>query len=155
MHPGRDTGGPCDTKARSGHGSGVLARLAAGFDRFQQRHALLGFPLAVRQKYSDDEGGYLAATVAYYGFFSVFPLLLLLTTGLGYVLAGHPSLARRIVDSALGQFPVVGHDLQAGALHGSALAVTIGVAGAVWAGMGAILAAENALNQMWGVPHVD
>ena len=42
------------------------------FDRFQQRHRWLGFPLAVRQKYSDDQGGYLAATVTYYGFFSFF-----------------------------------------------------------------------------------
>jgi len=40
------------------------------FDRFQQRHAWLGFPLAVRQKYSDDQGGYLAATITYYAFFS-------------------------------------------------------------------------------------
>jgi len=38
--------------------------------------------LAVRQKYADDQGGYLAATLTCYAFFSVFPLLLLLVTGL-------------------------------------------------------------------------
>jgi uncharacterized BrkB/YihY/UPF0761 family membrane protein len=56
------------------------------FDRFQRRHAWLGFPLAVRQKYGDDQGGYLAATITYYGFFSLFPLLLVFVTLLGYVL---------------------------------------------------------------------
>ena len=56
------------------------------FDRFQQRHRWLGFPLAVFQKYSDDDGGSLAATISYYGFFSIFPLLLVFTTLLGYVL---------------------------------------------------------------------
>ncbi len=122
------------------------------FDAFQQRHGWLGFPLAVRQKYSDDQGGYLAATVAYYGFFSVFPLLLVATTVLGFALRGHPGLERRIVGSALGQFPVIGHELQVRSLHGSALALGLGLAAALWAGMGAVLAAENALNQIWGIP---
>jgi inner membrane protein YhjD len=122
------------------------------FDRFQQRHAWLGLPLAVRQKYSDDQGGYLAATITYYGFFSIFPLLLVLTTLLGFVLNGHPHLQQQIVNSALGQFPVIGHDLRIHALNGSALALALGLAAALWSGMGAILAAENAMNQLWGVP---
>jgi membrane protein len=130
-------------------------RLVAAVDRFQRRHAWLGFPLAVRQKYAEDHGGYLAATIAYYTFFSVFPLLLVLTTALGYLLVGHPGLQHRIVDSALGQFPVIGKDLTAGSLKGSVTAVGIGVAGALWAGMGAILAAENAFDQLWGVPPID
>jgi membrane protein len=73
------------------------------FDRYQQQHAWLGFPLAVRQKYADDQGGYLAATISYYGFFSVFPLLLVLatllglTTLLGFVLGAHHHLYQRVV----------------------------------------------------------
>lgn len=122
------------------------------FDRFQQRHRWLGFPLAVRQKYSDDQGGYLAATVTYYGFFSFFPLLLVLTTVLGYVLRGHPGLADRIVNSALGQFPVIGGDVQTRTLHGSLLALVVGIVVAVWSGMGVFLAVENAMNHLWGVP---
>jgi len=51
----------------------MLSRAAAALDRFQQRHGWLGFPLAVRQKYSEDQSGYLAATIAYYAFFSFFP----------------------------------------------------------------------------------
>ena len=78
------------------------------FDRYQQEHAWLAFPLAVRQKYSDDQGGYLAATITYYGFFAVFPLLLVLVSVLGFVLRGHPHLQQQVVDSALGQFPVIG-----------------------------------------------
>ncbi|HEY5059099.1 MAG TPA: YihY/virulence factor BrkB family protein [Gaiellaceae bacterium] len=121
-------------------------------DRFQQQHPLLGFPLAVRQKYSDDQGGYLAATITYYGFFSIFPLLLVFTTALGFALRGHAHLQHRIVTSALGQFPVIGHELQAHSLQGSAFALAFGIVAALWAGMGAILAAENAMNQLWGVP---
>jgi membrane protein len=124
------------------------------FDRYQQKHPWLGFPLAVRQKYSEDQGGYLAATVSYYGFFSIFPLLLLFVTILGYVLRGHPHLRQQIIDSALGQFPVIGSQLHVHALKGNALALAIGAVGSLWAGMGVVLALENAFDHLWGVPFV-
>ncbi len=121
-------------------------------DSFQRRHAWAGFALAVRQKYSDDQGGYLAATIAYYGFFSIFPLLLVATTVLGFALQGDPSLRDRIVGTALGQFPLIGQQLKTNSLSGSGLALGIGLAGALWAGMAVILAAQNAMNLLWGVP---
>jgi membrane protein len=123
------------------------------FDCFQRRHGWLGLPLAVRQKYSEDQGGYLAATITYYAFFSLFPLLLVATTILGFVARGHPGLERSIVRSALGQFPVIGDQLRAHSLQGSTLALVVGSVLALWSGMGVFLAAENAMNQLWGVPH--
>ena len=72
--------------------------------RYQQQHGWLGFPLAVLQKYSDDQGSYLAASIAYYGVSAVFPLLLVLTTVLGFLLQGHQHLGQTIANSALGQF---------------------------------------------------
>ena len=131
--------------------SGFGNRYSA-FDRFQQRHRWLGFPLAVLQKYADDQGGYLAATITYYAFFAIFPLLLVLTTVLGFVLRGHRHLYQSIVDSALGQFPVIGPELRLHALHGSTLALGLGLAAALWAGMGVFLASQNAMNHLWGVP---
>src|SRR3954463_7127510 len=116
-----------------------MSRIGSGygaFDRFQQRRLWLGFPLAVAQKYSDDQGGYLAATITYYGFFAIFPLLLVLTTVLGFILQGHPHLEQTILDSALGQFPVIGPQLGRGSLHGNSLALGLGLGAALWAGMG-------------------
>lgn len=129
-----------------------FGRRYSGFDHFQQRHRWLGFPFAVLQKYADDQGGYLAATITYYGFFAVFPLLLVLTTLLGFILRRHPHLERRIINSALGQFPVIGPQLSRGTLHGNALALGLGLAAALWAGMGVFLASQNAMNHLWGVP---
>ena len=127
---------------------------AAGrLDRFQQRHRWIAFPLAVRQKYGDDQGGSLAATVAYYGFFSLFPLLLVFVTGLGYVLHGHPQLERTVVSSTLAQLPVIGPQLRVHALHGNPIALGLGSAGAIWAGSAVMLALQNAFNQVWGVPY--
>ena len=82
------------------------SRFQAAFealDRYQQRHPVLGLPVAVRRKYRDDECNRLAATLSYYAFFSLFPLLLVGTTVLGFLLEGNPSLEQRIIDTTLAQ----------------------------------------------------
>jgi membrane protein len=127
-------------------------RFKRGFDCWQQRNRPVGFTLAVFRKYADDQGAYLAATLSYYAFFSIFPLLLVLTTVLGFVLDGHGHLYRSLVGSALGQFPVVGHQLRTHSLSGNGLGIAVGLAVSLWAGMGAFLAAQHAMDQIWSVP---
>lgn len=122
-------------------------------DRFQRRHGTLGFPIAVVRKFSDDQAGHLAALLAYYGFFALFPLLLVLVTVLGFVLSGDRGLYDEIVDSAVGQFPVIGDDLQVDALGGSSVALVVGLVAAVWAGLGIAVAGQRAMDQVWDIPH--
>lgn len=122
-------------------------------DRFQRRYPASGFPLAVIYKFVDDQGGYLAALIAYYGFISLFPLLLVFTSVLGFVLRDNPELQERIVDSALSQIPVIGDELgKPGQLSGSVSAVTIGVISAIYGGLGVAVAVQNAMNVAWTVP---
>jgi YihY family inner membrane protein len=123
-------------------------------DRYQREHAWLGFPLAVRQKYSDDGGGYQAAMLTFYGFYAIFPLLLAFVSVLGFVLHGYPKFERSIVNSALGQLPIIGRQLQTHSLQGTTLGLAVGLAGALWAGMGVFLAAQRTMNQLWGIPLV-
>jgi YihY family inner membrane protein len=122
------------------------------FDRFQHRRPALSFPLAVVKKFSDDEGGSMVSLIAYRGFFSLFPLLLLLTTLLGYLLADDPSLRRDIVDSTLSQFPVIGDQLKGGELQGSGIALAVGIVGSLWAGLAVVLETELTFERAWGVP---
>lgn len=124
------------------------------FNAVQQERAWLGFPLAAAKKFGEDQAGNLAALIAYYTFFSIFPLLLALVTILGFVLGGDPELQRRVLDSALAQFPVIGDQIRAniGSLDGNVLALVVGLGGAVWAGLGAVDAAQNAMNSVWDVP---
>jgi len=124
----------------------------ARLDRYQQRHRVPGFVFAVAKKFSEDQGGYLAAVIAYYGFFSLFPLLLVLTTILGYVLHNHPKAEQTLIDSALAQFPVIGPELKAGHLTGNTTALVLGTLVALWAGMGVFLAAQSAMGTVWGIP---
>src|SRR6266540_2124069 len=62
---------------------GSVSEILRKVDAFQKRHAALAFPFAVVKKFGDDQAGNLAALIAYYGFFSLFPLLLVLVTALG------------------------------------------------------------------------
>ncbi len=135
--------------------NGVFGTSVERLDRLQQRHSLLGFPYAVARKYSDDGGGYLAATISYYGFFSFFPLLLVLVTTLGYALRRWPHLEGHLVDTALGQLPVIGPELEHHALKASGLALAIGLAASLWTGTGVLLAAEAAMARIWDLPATD
>jgi membrane protein len=60
-----------------------LKRLVQAADDFQQRHRWLAFPVAVAKKFGEDQAGHRAALLAYYGFFSLFQLLLVAVTVLG------------------------------------------------------------------------
>ena len=102
-------------------------------------------------RFGSARGNLLAAGIAFYGFFSIFPLLLVLVSGIGFALHGHPQLRDRIVGSALQQIPVLGSDLKINALAGSVAGLVIGLVAALWSGMGVFLAAQNAMNHLWGV----
>ena len=132
-----------------------LMRPVRAFDRAQQRHKGLAIPIAVIKKFGDDQGGGLAALVAYYAFFSLFPLLLVFVTALGFVLQGSPSVERSVEHSVLGQFPVIGGQLHAHALRGHVLTLVIGIVTSLLAGLGVTQAAQNAFDRVWAVPHKD
>jgi membrane protein len=122
-------------------------------DRFQRKHRAAAFPLAVLYKYVDDTGAYLAALIAYYAFVSLFPLLLLLSTILGFALTGDASLQHRVLNSALAQFPVVGGQLSdPKRIGGGVTGLVVGIAGSLYGGLGVAQAGQYAMNTAWRVP---
>ncbi|HTU79089.1 MAG TPA: YihY/virulence factor BrkB family protein [Solirubrobacteraceae bacterium] len=121
-------------------------------DRRQQQGRRSAFVAAVVKKFQEDQAGQLAALIAYYGFVSLFPLLLVLVTILGFVLQGDPGEQKKILDGALGQFPIVSDQLRLHSLTGSSAGVAIGVLGSLLAGMGITGATQNAFNRIWHVP---
>jgi membrane protein len=132
-----------------------LLRPIRAFDRSQQRHRWLALPLAVVKKFSDDHGGRLAALVSYYAFFSLFPLLLLMVTILGFVLQGNPGAQKSVEKSVLSQLPGIGQQIKVHALSGHAIALVIGLLGALWGGLGVTQAIQAAFDQVWAIPFKD
>ncbi len=131
---------------------GGVWRLLHRIDHFQQRQRRLSFIAAVIRKFGDDQGGQLAALISYYGFVSLFPLLLVLVTVLGFVLEGNPGEREKILDGTLGQFPLISDQLKLHPLHGSPAALAIGLVGALLAGFGIMSATQMAMNRIWHVP---
>jgi membrane protein len=121
-------------------------------DAYQRKHGWAGFFFAVVQKFGEDQAGNLAALIAYYAFFSIFPLLLALTTILGYVLAGAPELREEVFQSAVGQLPIIGQQSSLEPLTGNPFALIIGLALAVWSGLAVAQTAQTAFNTVYAVP---
>jgi membrane protein len=122
--------------------------------RLEARHPSLALLHALIRKHTADRRNYLAAIVAYYAFLSIFPLMLVFVTVLGYALKGDADLQNSVLNSALADFPVIGPQLKNNvhSLQGSGLALLIGVLIALWAGTGVCLALEYAFDQIWEVP---
>ena len=121
-------------------------------DSRQQRSPRLAFIAGVVKKFQEDQAGQLAALISYYAFVSLFPLLLVFVTILGFVLQGNPGERQKILDGALGRIPLIGDQLKLHSLSGSGVALAIGIIASLLAGMGITNATQNAFNRIWNVP---
>src|SRR6266516_1237249 len=138
-------------------GEGGPERTGDCGERFQQRHSALGFPVAVVKKFGDDQADKHAALLAYYAFISLFPLLLVFVTVLGYTLANNPGLQQQLIDTVIARFPGFGPQLQASirTIGGSGIGLVIGVLGTLWGGLGIAQSAQDAMNAVWNIPYKD
>lgn len=123
-------------------------------DSWQQRFPALGIPVAVIKKFIDDGADRLGVQVAYWGFFSIFALLLVFASILGFVFESNPDLQHQLLNSTLDRMPVIGPQISGdiGTLTGSGLALAVGLVGALWTGLGVTLAIGTALDRTWDVP---
>jgi YihY family inner membrane protein len=122
-------------------------------DQGQRKRPWIGFPLAVIYKFFDDQGNYLAAILTFYAFLSIFPLLLLATSIFGFILQGNPNLQQEVLDSALGQFPIIGDALgRPEGLQGSTGGIIVGALAAIYGAVGLGLSLQNVQSAAWAVP---
>lgn len=132
-----------------------VERLLRRVDAVQQRSPSLGFVFGVIKKRGDDRGGLLAAQLAFSGFMSFFPLILVIVTVTSFLSERSPAIAERIRTSVLSEFPVVGSDLtsEAGHLPGSGIGLLVGFAGLVWGAFGFTQSLQYTFLEIWHVPH--
>jgi YihY family inner membrane protein len=136
----------------------LVERLARKADRTQQSVRPLAFAVGVFKKFGDDRGGSLSALLAFYGFLSLFPLLLLLVTILGFFGGGEHSFVRRVENSAFSEFPVVGTKLSTN-IHGlqgrNIFGLVVGIVVVLWGSQGALQTAQYAQAEIWNIPGVN
>jgi YihY family inner membrane protein len=138
-------------------GIGRVTAWLERLDRWQRRRRWAGFAFAVGKRYSEDGVARHGARIAYYAFFSVFPLMLAFVSILGFALEDNAGLRQDILDSAYADMPVIGPFIRSdiGTIGGSGVALAIGIAVAVWAGLGITIALGQALDRVWAVPPVE
>ncbi|MGZ6557738.1 MAG: YihY/virulence factor BrkB family protein [Actinomycetota bacterium] len=135
----------------------LVERAIRRLDTFQQSRRPLAFAFGVVKKFGDDAAGSLAALIAYYGFLSLFPLMLVLITVLALVLS--PGSEQRVLHSTLAQFPIVGDQLTGpngirALKAGSGIGLAVGLLGLIWGSLGVTQAAQRAMAEVWNVPGV-
>src|SRR5262249_31232269 len=132
----------------------AVDRVAKKVDALQQRFGPTAFVFAVLKKFGDDQGGNYAAQLTYYGFVSLFPLLLVLVTILGFVLQDNPKLQQDIIDSAVADLPVIGDQIRNNvhSLRGNGIGLAVGLLVVLYGGLGLANAAQDAMNRVWEVP---
>lgn len=126
-------------------------------DAYQQKHSWLGFLYAVIKKYGDDESGHQAALITYYGFLSLFPLLMVVTSVLQLIAQNNPSFRADVLNGITNYFPSIGGQLQdsISSSNRSGVALIVGLLLSFYGARGGADAFRCAVNHIWHVPKLD
>jgi membrane protein len=128
------------------------AQLERKVARLQRRKPFLAIAFATYKKFYDDQAGYLAALIAYYGFASLLPLLLLLISLLELVAGSDRVLRDQLLHSALSQYPGVAGELKSGGKGATGFALAAGLVFTIYGAHRFATSVQNAMNTVWGVP---
>lgn len=122
----------------------------------RQRHLLADGIVRAADNFRRHRTGRNAALVAHYGFLSIFPLMIVFTTVVGFVLDGHPHLRDTIIDSVLSQVPIIGDTISRNpsSLSGSWTLLIVGLLTVLWAALKAFNVLQMALDDVAEV-HID
>lgn len=134
-----------------------LKKIPDNLDRWQQKHPVVAFPVAVIKQYGDDETGYKAALFTYYAFLSLFPLLLIVTTLVNVLVGSYDELRAEIIKSFTDYFPVLGNQLSShvGTLKSAGPALIVALLFSLYGARGVADAFRHGVQDIWQVPRKD
>jgi YihY family inner membrane protein len=134
-----------------------MQKLIDRLDRLQQKYHFPAFMYAVIKKYGEDGAGYQAALLTYYGFLSLFPLLMVATTLVNSAVGSNPHLESTLLKGITDYFPLLGNQLSSGvhALHRNGFALAIGILFTLYGTRGVADVFRKGIRQVWGVKPAD
>lgn len=141
--------------------SGSGRNLVGRFDELQRRRRVLGFPIAVGKRYAEDHGGWLGSLIAYYGFFSLYPLLVVFVTVATWLFRDRPEALQRVLEALWSKLPFVGAELgaeveqQVRSLTGQGWVLALSLIVTMWGAIGVVRVLQDTVNTIWGVPRYD
>ena len=126
-----------------------MRRMLGRLDRLQKRRRAASIAVATGKKFSEDRSTRLASSIAFWGFFSIFPLLLVLVTVLGWVLPASEKTS--VLGHVAAMFPLLDAKSVSG-LSGSTWALILGIVTTLWSGIGVVRTVEFSFNSVWEIP---
>ena len=126
-------------------------------DQVQRRHGVLGFPHAVFKRYGEDNGSWLGALISYYGFFALFPMLVVFVTVATWALGSRPDLLHTVLQAIWSRVPFAGSALQQNVeqevqkLEGNLWVAIASLLVILWGGLGVARVVQDGVNTVWGV----
>jgi membrane protein len=121
-------------------------------DDKQKRSTRVAIAVATFKKYSEDRSSNMAAMVAFWGFFSIFPLLIVLVTCLAWLLPASDKTS--VLGHVAKMLPLLDPSTVSG-LGGSWWVLVIGLLTALWSGTGVVRTLQFAFDSVWEVPYHD
>jgi membrane protein len=135
----------------------LIDRVVDRIDHIQRRHRPLAFPFAVFKRYGEDNGGWVGALISFYGFFSLFPLLVIFVTVATWVLGNRPDLLHQVLEAVWSRVPFASTALQANVerevqeLQAHTWTLIVSILVMLWGALGVARVLQDAINTVWGV----
>lgn len=131
-----------------------ITKLTQYIDAFQRRHTITGFVYAVIKKYSQDNCVYQSVLITYYGFLSLFPLLVILTSLTKLLLKNNPSLREKIINNTVHYFPIIGNQLHDSirSSNKTGLALMLSLVIMLYGARGVANVLQYSLSSLWYTP---
>lgn len=131
---------------------GVTARAKLEIERARARFGTVDIGVRTFRRFSEDDGGVLAAALTYYTFFAIFPLLIFSAALIGYLSFLSEQFRERLLEAGLEGVPLLSQILTVESIgtmrdRRGAL-VILGLVLALYAGSGGIVALGHALNRI-------
>lgn len=129
------------------------AKKPGALDRFRARYGWFDHVMRAQERYVTSKGRFYAAGITYFTIFALFPLLMVGFAAAGFVLTRQPDvladIENRIKATVSGDFGTQLVKLMDSAIESRTSVGVIGLATAVWAGLGWMNNLREALSQMW------
>ena len=138
--------------------SGSSGNLVRRVDELQRRRRLIGFSVAVAKRYGEDHGGWLGSLIAYYGFFSLYPLLVVFVTVATWVFRDRPEALQKVLEALWSKLPFVTAEFSAEVeqqvrkLTGQGWVLGLSLIVTMWGAVGVVRVLQDTVNTIWGVP---
>ena len=132
--------------------------LQARIDGFQRRHRITGFTYAVIKRYYEDHGPWLGSLISYYGFFSLYPAVIVLVTVSTWLFSDRPDVLQRILEALWSRVPFADSaaakaevELRISQFGTNRWVLVLSLLVTLWGALGVVRVLQDGVNTIWGV----